>query len=127
MGGLLEVHMGNAIHADIVVVDKTELSARGNVLDQLGGSVDVGVTASNFDSIFSGLGADVLSGGLQAEGIEVHGSAAEVGLVAVVPSNGVSVDVQSGAKEAEKDRGAHLDRAGTRVEDESWMLGGRAA
>lgn len=110
MGGLLEVDVGNAILADVVVFDQAELGTRGNGLDQLGGGVDVSVTSGNPHGVGGGLGADVLGRGLEAEGVQVDGPAAQVGLVAVV-AGGMGVDVQRGAEEAEEQRGTHLDRA----------------
>lgn len=44
MDGLLEVHMGNAVVANIVISNKPESDTRGCGLDKLSGSLNVGVT-----------------------------------------------------------------------------------
>ncbi len=76
VGRLLEVDMGNAVRADIVVVDKAELRVGHKTFDKFGGSADVVVS---LDCLETRLGVgdcrvNVLRGSLESESLEVHGA-----------------------------------------------------
>lgn len=77
---LLEVDMGNAIYADVVVIDDTERSIRQLGFDKFGSSIDIALAFDDrrCDRLgFGDGGIDIRSQGLETEGIEIDRPALE--------------------------------------------------
>lgn len=105
---LLEVDVGNAVVANVVVVHQAELSLGHELLESLSGSRDIVLALESLNSrLHSGDGrVGVVGLGGQTEGLEAD-EAASLDLLATVGR--VGADGGSGAKKAQSDDRLHCD------------------
>lgn len=109
MQGLLEVHVGDAVRADVVVVDQTVLSTGRDRLDQLLGGLDVVAALVDGDDRLVGLGTrrgGIVGNLRKAELLEVDTALGQRRLIGLPPLR-VSLDVGSEAREAKEQEGLH--------------------
>jgi hypothetical protein len=113
VNGLLEVDVGNAVLANVVVVDDAELDAGGNRLDEVGGRLDVGLTLDHHLDrlgLLGNLGRGVVRKLRQAELGDVDATLDNVSLVGVGPM-GVSLHVGGEASQTKESERLHFGRS----------------
>lgn len=112
---LPEVDVGNAVGADIVVVNDTELEARDGRLDKLGRGLDVvgGALGDGHDlgRVGRQLGALVFGDLGHEEAVDVDSAPRQRRSMGLAPL-GVGLDVGREAREAEEDEGPHSGEDG---------------
>lgn len=111
MRSLLEVDVRNAVVTNVVVINNTERSTRGDALYELGGGVDIRIPLDEAQGL---VGArrrfvGVLGGLLQTESVEVYRPASEPSLVRGLGLSRMALDGQRCTEKAEQQQRSDHD------------------